>query len=380
MFPNPTPRPGVAGPIKPVAPMKVGIPGAAPVPTAPTPAAPVSAKSTAPLASSATPIAPVAQVPSIGVAPAHAPVSPQDYLRQRADGERQRQMRQAHEAIMSMSLGRLGKYGALADDTVPFNNEKLGISGTERVPGNGLNHAMAAMQAHYAALAQADAHSHSAQAQAGGDLRHNPAYMAAQVQHLQAQSRALDPAAEAAQMKAVLADPQLRAAYEIKNGAAPGSIPAPVQTSIGVNGRPLPQIHAGNIGTALSQPQNSGLAAITDDPNASFLDKLKRFGQIPDFTDPNSATRQVFNAHMHQLYPSQKEWQDYRGSHPVIGPDHWQTPVPLGPFKEMIGGPMMNIAGHLTGQGGTGTGFKWRKSYDEGNEESDLLAKYGIQY
>ena len=379
-FQSGPPRPGVYGQAKPKPPVTSNVGLTAPSPIKPMMPALVTAPAfRPPSAVSAPSLAPVAQVPSVGVAP-RGLTSPQDYLRQRADGERQKQMREAHEAIMSMSLGRMGKYGGLADDTVPYDDKTLGLSGTQSVPGNGLNHAMAAMQAHYAALAQGDAHNRATQAQFGGDIRHDPAYHAAQIGHLQAQAKALDPNAEVEQMRRVLADPQLRAAYEVKSGVAPGSIPAAPQPSIGVNGVPLPAIHAGNIGSVLAQPQNSGLSAITSDADASFLDKLKRFGQIPDFGDPNSATRQVFNTHMHQLYPSEKDWQNYRDARPAFGPDQWQTPVPLGPLKELIGGPMMNLAGHLTGQGGTGTGFDWRRNFDEGNEESGLLAKYGIKY
>ena len=310
------PQPGVYGPPKPKPPVttNVGLPAPAP----PTPMAPVSAKAPS-AAPSAPSLAPVAPVPAIGVAHARPLTSPQDYLRQRADGERQKQMREAHQAILSMSLGRMGKYGGLADDTVPYDDKTLGLSGTQLVPGDGLNRAMAAMQAHYAALAQGDAHNRATQAQFGGDIRHDPAYRSAQIGHLNAQSAhataqaaALDPTTEAARIKQVMADPTLRAAYEAKIGVPIGSIPVPPTAPIGVNGQPAgPAYHVGNA---------------------------------------------------------------------EIGPDQWQTPIPLGPLKEWVGGPMMNFASHLTGQGGTGTGFDWRRNYDDGQQEDGLINKYGIKY
>ena len=370
-------------------------------PVAPPKVAPVSAQSApfAPAIGSAASVAPVANVPSIGVPAEHESpggvsyahaqpgISPMDHANHAADLQRHQQIQESHQALMSMALGRNGKYGNLAYDNVPFADEKHGVYGTERVPGKGLENAMSAMQAHLASLTGADAHSHAAALQFGGDIRHDPAYRAAQIGHVNAQAAhgnaqaaALDPVAEESRLKRIMADPTLRAAYEAKIGVAPGTIPVPPTPTRAADGTEQPAYHAGNAEQGLARPENSGLSAIINDPNMAFHEKLARASQIPDFANPASPTRQLFNTHMHQLFPTQQSWQAHRESHPVVGPDQWKTPIPLGPFKEWIGGPLMNFAGHLTGQGGTGTGFDWRRNYEDGQEEDGLLNRFGVKY
>lgn len=299
--------------------------------------APASAKAPAKVDS----VALVATVPSIGVASPQGgeihigtranpiqgqppSVSPQEGAHQTADKMRHQQMQEAHQAIMSMAKGKNGQYGNLMNDSVPFSvkDNYGGASGYQNVPGEGLHKAMAAMQAHYAALAQGDAHEHGAQLQFGGDIRHDPAYRAAQIGHVNAQAAhgnaqaaALDPVAEESRLKRIMADPTLRAAYEAKIGVAPGTIPVPPMPTRAADGTEQPAYHAGNAEQGLARPENSGLSAIINDPNMPFHEKLARASQIPDFANPASPTRQLFNAHMHQLFPTQQSWQAHRESH-----------------------------------------------------------------
>lgn len=69
----------------------------------------------------------------------------------------------------------------------------------------------------------------------------------------------------------------------------------------------------------MAQQQNSGLAAILGDKNMPFNEKLARARQIPDFANPQNPTRQLYNAHMHQLFPTQQDWQNHVQSYPSFG-------------------------------------------------------------
>jgi hypothetical protein len=115
----------------------------------------------------------------------------------------------------------------------------------------------------------------------------------------------------------------------------------------------------------------------------SFHDKLQRMAQIPEFADPNSASRQLFNTHMQQLFPNQRSWQEHLDQRPVVHPDNVKMniaglPLPAW-LKEGVVGPLgLGLPSVMPWSTPTNIGFDWRKRANEADEEDQMMKRYGV--
>ncbi len=246
--------------------------------------------------------------------------------------------------------------------------------------------AMAALGGHVQARDTGSAHVQAAQAQAaaqyGADPHRDPAYRAALVQklgaetaqhqaqaaHFTAEANANKPGASLDLLRSINADPSLRGLYLAGKGVSPAEIAAlPAAPAPGKPGEPT--INAGNV--AQYAEHNKGMADIFANKDLSLLERVRRASQFPGFEDFSHPNRQLFDTMLKQQYTDPTRWM--QDTYVPENPDD-QWPV-IGRVTGVLGA--INGAMPWSDQN-TGTGPGWRQNYEDATQLRDLLSRYKI--